>query len=308
MHKYITIGAYDGLHLGHRRIIRTLVEESRKRGFDSVLVYFPLPPKFVFAGETENCLITLPGEREARLRKLGVGHIAKLPFDRKLSAVSAERFFSDIILGAYGARGLVAGRDFAFGKNRSGNAEFLKKHCAAAGIYYKALPFAVHKGRKISSSLIRTHLRNGRVQEANKCLGWNYCAGGKVIKGAGIGRSLGFPTANIDVDPAKILPPGVFAAKARLGRETFRAVLNVGRRPTVERPGGRLLLEAHLLDFDRMIYGRRLEVEFLKYLRPEHKFNSREALQRQILKDIAQARRYFRAHETSPIPLLAKGD
>ncbi|MBU2572571.1 MAG: riboflavin biosynthesis protein RibF [Elusimicrobia bacterium] len=316
MSRYLTIGTYDGVHLGHQRIVKTLVRESRKRGFDGALVYFPLPPKFVFSGETENCLITLPGEREALLKDLGVAHIAELPFDRELSAMSAEGFFSDIVLGVYGARGLMVGRDFAFGKNRRGNTEFLKKHCAAAGIYYKALPFVTFEGHKISSSLIRTHLRNGRVAEANKCLGWNYSAGGKVIRGAGLGRALGFPTANIDVDPAKILPPGVFAATVRLGRESFRAVLNVGRRPSVGSLGGKLLLEAHLLDFDRMIYGRRLEVEFLEHLRPEHKFPSREALQRQIRRDISHARKYFSRcsgritirQVPGTIPLLAKGD
>lgn len=297
---YLSIGTYDGVHLGHRKIIKTLVRESRLRGCRSVVVYFPFPPRAFFSGERENCLITLPAEREALLKEQGAVRVERLPFDRKLSEMSAEDFFRNVIVGRFGAKGVAAGRDFAFGKDRRGNAEFLEKRCAAAGVRYKAVPFAVHKGHKVSSSLIRAYLRCGHVEEANKCLGRNYSAAGKVVKGAGIGRALGFPTANIGVDKAKILPPGVFAARARLGRETFSAVLNIGRRPTLESLGGRLLLEAHLLDFDRMIYGRTLEVEFLKHLRPEKKFHSREHLQEQIRRDVSQARKYFRSHAKSP--------
>ncbi|OGS49646.1 MAG: riboflavin biosynthesis protein RibF [Elusimicrobia bacterium RIFOXYB2_FULL_62_6] len=302
----LSLGTFDGVHLGHQKIIRTLVRESRLRGYGSVAVYFPLPPKFFFSGERENCLITLPAEREALLKSCGAGRVEMLPFGAKLASMSAESFFRRVVLGAYGAREVAAGRDFAFGKDREGNAEFLEKRCAAAGVGYKAVPFASYKGHKISSSLIRAFLRSGRIEDANKCLGRNYSAAGKVVKGAGVGRALGFPTANIGVDPAKILPPGVFAAKARLGGETFSAVLNIGRRPTIGSLGGRLLLEAHILDFDRLIYGRRLEVEFLKHLRPEKKFRSREHLKEQISSDIALARKYFRAREKSRTRLAAR--
>ena len=291
MSVFLTIGTYDGVHLGHQKIIRTLIHEGLKRGMHSALAYFPLPPKLFFSGETENCLITLPQEREERVRTLRVENISRIPFDAVVSRMSAEKFFAEVIVKAHSAAGLCVGKDFAFGHNRRGNAEFLRKHCAAAGIRFKAMPFITFDGHKISSSLIRTFLRNGRVDMANKCLGWNYTVSGKVVKGAGIGRSLGFPTANIDAHPAKILPPGIFTAKVRLDKEMFYGVVNVGRRPTVSSPGGRLLLEVHILDFDRDIYGRALEVEFIRHLRSEKRFNSREALQRQIREDIKIARR-----------------
>ena len=293
MSVFLTIGTYDGVHLGHQKIIRTIIRDSLKRGMDSALAYFPLPPKFFFSGETANCLITLPEEREERVRSLRVENITEVPFNAVLAQMSAEKFFNDIILKAHDAAGLCVGQDFGFGHNRGGNTEFLRKHCAAAGIRFKAMSFVTFGGHKISSSLIRTSLRNGRVEEANKCLGWNYIVSGKVVKGAGIGRRLGFPTANIDAHPAKILPPGIFAAKVRLDKGIFYGVLNVGRRPTVNGLDGRLLLEAHILDFDRDIYGHILQVEFLRHLRSEKKFNSREALQRQILEDIRIARKYF---------------
>ena len=294
MSSFLTIGTYDGVHLGHQKIINALVREGLRRGLASALAYFPLPPKLVFSNETDNCLITLPGEREERIRSLGVEKITKVPFDAALAQISAETFFNNVILEAHGTAGLCVGQDFAFGKNRRGNIEFLRRHCAAAGIRFKAMSFVTFGGHKISSSLIRTFLRNGRVEEANKCLGWNYSASGKVIRGAGLGRRLGFPTANLAVHPAKILPPGIFAAKVRLDKEVFYGVVNVGRRPTVDSLGGRLLLEVHILDFDRDIYGRRLETEFLRHLRPEHKFSSKEALQRQILRDTKIARKYFK--------------
>jgi len=298
MPSYLTIGTYDGVHLGHQKIIRALIRESLKRGLDSALAYFPLPPRFFFSGEKENCLITLPGEREERIRRLGVKNITKIPFNNALAAMSAEEFFNKIILNARSARGLCVGRDFALGKGREGDLGFLRRRCAAAGVGFKAMSFAVFEGRKISSSLIRAFLRKGRVEPAAKCLGWNYSVSGKVVRGAGLGRRLGFPTANIAAHPSKILPPGIFAVKVRMGDEIFYGVANVGRRPTVTTSAGLLLLEVHILDFDRNIYGRRLEVEFLRRLRPEKKFNSREALQRQILSDIKTARKYFGATKT----------
>jgi len=298
MPNFLTIGTYDGVHLGHRKIIGTLVRESSKRGLDSALAYFPAPPKFFFLNETENCLITLPAEREELVRRLGVEHVTKIPFNSELAEMSAEAFFNNIVLKSQAAAGLCVGRDFALGKGRRGNLEFLKRRCAEAGIRFKALSFVTFDGHKISSSLIRTFLRNGHVEEANKCLGWNYSASGKVVRGDGIGRRLGFPTANMGVHPAKILPPGIFAVRVKLGKEMFYGVVNVGRRPTVDslaRHGGRLLSEVHILDFDRDIYGHDLEVEFLRHLRPEKKFSSKEALQRGILQDINIARKYFRA-------------
>jgi len=290
---FLTIGTYDGVHLGHQKILRTLIREGLKGGIDSALAYFPFPPRSFFSGETVNCLITLPEEREERLHCLHIEKITKVPFDSVLSEMSAEKFFNDIILKAQSASGLYVGQDFTFGYNRGGNTEFLRKHCAAAGIRFRAMPFVTLGGHKISSSLIRTFLRNGRVDAANKCLGWNYTVSGKVVKGAGIGRSLGFPTANIDAHPAKILPPGIFAARVRLDRKTYYGVVNVGHRPTVNNLDGRLILEVHILDFDLDIYGRVLEVEFLRHLRPEKRFGSREALQRQILQDIKVVRKLF---------------
>ncbi len=293
MPNFLTIGTYDGVHVGHRKIIGTLIREARRRGLDSVLAYFPAPPKFFFSGEAENCLITLPDEREDLIRGLGVGKVRSIPFNAALAEMSAETFFGSVILKKNHAEGLCVGRDFAVGKGRMGNLAFLRKRCAASGILFKAMAFVTFGGHKVSSSLIRAFLRNGHIEEANKCLGRSYSVSGMVVRGAGMGRRLGFPTANMNSHPAKILPPGVFAVRVRADKETFSGVANVGRRPTMRSLGSRLLLETHILDSDRTLYGRRLEVEFLRHLRAERRFGSREALRRQVAEDVLTARRFF---------------
>jgi riboflavin kinase/FMN adenylyltransferase len=290
---FVAIGTFDGVHLGHRRILRAAVREALRRGMRSRVVYFPLPPKFFFSKETGNCLITLPEEREALLESLRPGFVEPLAFDQALSAMPAADFFSRVVLDRLQAGGLCVGPDFAVGRGREGHLDFLKAASRQAGIAFKAVPFSRRGGHKISSSLIRAHLRAGAVEEANACLGWTYTVSGPVIKGAGLGRQLGYPTANVGAHPAKILPPGIFAARVKVGREVFNAVLSVGSRPTVNTLGGKMILEAHLLDFSRMIYGKTVEVSFLKHLRPERKFASKESLIKHIQDDIVVARRYF---------------
>lgn len=293
MQNFLAIGTFDGVHLGHRRIIRAAIREALKRGIKSRIVYFSFPPKFFFSGEKTNCLITLPAERERLISSLRPDGIEALEFGCELAGMSAEVFFKGLVLGHFNAGGLCVGPDFAVGKGREGHLAFLRTASAAARIAFRSMPFALRLGHKISSSLIRASLRSGAVEEANRCLGWDYSVSGRVIKGAGIGCKLGFPTANIGINPAKILPPGIFAARVKVGRESFNAVLNVGCRPTVASLGGRMILEAHILDFSRMIYGKQVEVTFLKHLRPERRFHSKESLIRHIKQDIAVARKFF---------------
>lgn len=293
MLNFVAIGSFDGVHRGHRRIIRAAIREALRRGMESRVVYFPFPPKFFFSGETTDCLITLPEERERLIESLRPDLVEPLVFNNALSSMPASDFFSRVVLERYKAGGLCVGPDFAVGRAREGHADFLRRACAESGTAFRAVPFTRRGGHKISSSLIRSHLRAGAVEEANVCLGWEYSVSGPVIRGAGLGRKLGFPTANVGAHPAKILPPGIFAARVKVGRETFGAVLSVGRRPTLNTLGGRMLLEAHLLDFSRDIYGKTVEVSFLKHIRPERRFSSKEALVEHIRFDVAAARRFL---------------
>lgn len=294
MLNFVTIGTFDGVHRGHRRIIRTAVREALRRGMASHVTYFPLPPKFFFSGETGNCLITLPEERERLIESLRPDVVAPLVFNKALCSMPAADFFSRVVLDRSRAGGLCVGPDFAVGRGREGHLDFLRAASREAGIVFKAVPFTRRGGHKISSSLIRAHLREGKIAEANFCLGWEYSVSGPVVKGAGLGRKLGYPTANIGAHPAKILPPGIFAARVRVGHGLHNAVLSVGVRPTVNALGGKMVLEAHILDFSGMLYGKNLEVTFLEHIRPERKFASKESLVRHIAGDIAAARQYFK--------------
>jgi riboflavin kinase / FMN adenylyltransferase len=290
MPHFLAIGSFDGVHLGHRRLLRAAVRGALKLGLPCRVLYFPRPPKFFFSGENENCLITLPAEREALLRSLGPDQVAPLEFGGAFSRLSAGEFFEGLVRKGLMAGGLCVGPDFAVGRGREGHSAFLRRACRGAGIAFRTVPFALLGGHRVSSSRVRALLRAGAVEEANACLGWNYSASGPVVRGAGLGRKLGFPTANIAVDSAKILPPGIFAARVRVSGGIHDAVLNVGRRPTVGTLGGRLILEAHLLDFSRDIYGEEMAVTFLRHLRPERRFGSKEALIAHITADIAAAR------------------
>ena len=293
MPDFVAIGSFDGVHRGHRRMIRAAMREALRRGMRSRVVYFPVPPKFFFSGEAENCLITLPEERERLIGSLRPDSVEQLPFSRQVAGMSAQEFFARMILGRYQAGGLCVGPDFAVGRGREGHLSFLRDACRASGLALRKVPFSVRGGHRISSSMIRAHLRAGAVEEANVCLGWDYSVSGPVIRGAGLGRKLGFPTANVGAHPAKILPPGIFAATVKAAGAVHLAVVNVGRRPTVGTLESKVILEAHILDFSRSIYGRGIEVTFLKHIRPERRFGSKESLIRHIRSDIAAARRYF---------------
>lgn len=293
MKNFITLGTYDGVHVGHRKVIQALVRESLKTGMKSLVLYFPVPPRSVISSNSETGLITLQKERQRLLKGLGVDSARPFVFTPETAAMDHRTFFREIFLKRFRMGGILVGRDFAFGRERKGDIKFLRRECRKRGIILKVLPFVLSGGHKVSSSAIRTLLKAGDIHAANRELGRHYEVSGKVIKGAGVGRLLGFPTANLDTGPEKLVPPGVFAVRVAVGDSVYNAVANAGFRPTVESLGGRLLLEVHILDFSRMIYGKNLRVEFLKRLRGERKFKGKEALQKQILKDISSARRYF---------------
>lgn len=293
MKRFITVGTYDGVHRGHRKIIETVMKRSAALSMESGIVFFPVSPKFYFEGVPENCLITLPREREEMFKNLGLESIFKIVFNSKVAKTDAKFFFREILCGRLNAGGLCVGKDFTIGRNKSGNLRMLRKLSADCGVHFTTIPFVRRGGAKISSSLVRKCLLAGDVKNANEFLGWNYFVSGKVVKGAMLGRKLGFPTANMETDPLKIIPPGVFVVRVSLGGKVFAGVANAGVKPTMGYSSSKLLLEAHILDFDRMIYGENLRLEFLARVRGEKKFSSKEELQKRILGDIFFARRFF---------------
>jgi riboflavin kinase/FMN adenylyltransferase len=284
---FITIGSFDGVHLGHKHLLYVLKDLSARNGMKSAVLTFTVPPRAVINGAKEAFLITTVGEKFVLLKELGVDKIVKLDFEA-LRHKTCRKFF-DSLLKDYNMGGVLAGRDFAFGKDRCGNADFLEKACGEAGVLYARADFVTEGGHKISSSSIRHALKAGDIAVVNKMLGRAYKLEGKIIKGRQLGRTIGFPTANMDTDVAKILPRGIFAVRVYLGAEVFKGVCNIGYRPTVS-DTGLPSVEVHILDFNRDIYGRIMTADLIGKIRDEVRFASLAELKAQIELDAVAAR------------------
>ncbi|MDR0646582.1 MAG: riboflavin biosynthesis protein RibF [Elusimicrobiota bacterium] len=285
---FITIGAFDGAHRGHKYLIGTLKNLAELNNMQSALMTFPLPPRAAISGQKTNYALTTAKEKFELLSSFGAGKIIKINFD-KIKNLSPQRFF-DILISKYNMGGILAGEDFAFGKDRQGHLAFLREACAKRAIIYAQADFLREKEHKISSSAIRNELKNGNIPAANNMLGYNYGAQGKVVKGRRLGRTIGFPTANLTIDAAKIMPRGVFAVKVILNKEIFKGVCNIGLRPTISE-NALPCVEVNIFDFDRDIYGNFLKIEFISKIRGEIKFKSIEHLAAQITKDVAAAKK-----------------
>ena len=287
MKNLITIGTFDGLHMGHRHLFNLLETRAAVHQLKPLALYFPIPPKTLLSSRPEMSVLTLPTEKKRLLKKLGIQAQA-LDFN-KLRSLSPQQFFNRLIR-HFNCAGLLIGADFAFGKNREGSAVFLREACADQNIPFEVAPFYKVGTEKISSSLIRKILAQGDIPKANALLGNPYELTGKVITGHKLGRKLGYPTANLDTGIYKILPLGVFAVKVRVGTKIYDGFCNIGFRPTVNTLNTLLpLVEVHIFNFKQSIYGRKITVWFFSKLRNETKFNSLEELKAQLAKDRAAA-------------------
>jgi len=286
----LTIGSYDGVHKGHLQIISELKKISYSLNLKSALVYFPIPPKFVIANKIENSLITTSLERKEIIKETGIDEVYELNFTRDIYLMSASDFFNNFIINKYKAKALVVGRDFAVGYNRAGDTKFLKKMCDKNGILFKVIDYFKVNGHKVSSSLIRNMLSTGNVSDASDLLSRYYFVNGIVVKGAGMGRKLGYPTANLDVDKYKILPRGVYTSRVFIDGIYYNAVSFIGHRYTLGTLGLKLIMETHILDFDMDIYGKNLKVFFISKIRDEIKFKNQLELVEKIRDDILKAK------------------
>jgi len=280
--KVVAVGSFDGVHLGHQSLLARARARAEEAGWP-LLVYTFDPPTKVFVRGV-GMLSTL-SEKLDLLREAGVDVTLAVPFDEAFAARDREAFLDD--LRRLEAGRIVVGEDFAFGRGRSGRPEHLEAVAPT-----ETVPLLRLGGEPVKSTRIRELLERGEVEAARHLLGRPYGARGLVLQGERLGRRLGFPTANIETIPAKVLPRGVFAAEAEAPVGRFPAVVNVGTRPTVD--GRELRFEAHLIGFSGELYGHELRVTFLKRLREERRFDSLEALREQIGRDLEAARRYFR--------------
>jgi riboflavin kinase/FMN adenylyltransferase len=286
---HLTIGVFDGVHRGHQQIIQKLVMEAHARNEPAVVLTFDPHPANILSGQEIKCLTT-PDERADLLAGLGVDHVITQRFTRDLSAASAFEYMSTLKQ-ALGLKRLLIGYDFALGKGREGNASRLTEIGRELGYAVEVIPALGDESGVISSTEIRKLISTGNVTEASKLLGHNYSMSGEVIHGAKRGRTIGFPTANIDYPKGKAIPSnGIYACWACLGQEKFMAATNIGFNPTFTPERKIPSLEAYLLDFDRDIYGQELKLEFIASIREELKFDSVEALIQKIHEDVDATR------------------
>jgi riboflavin kinase/FMN adenylyltransferase len=285
---FVAVGSFDGVHLGHRAVLQKMVEAAQFSGArTAVLTFFPHPQR-VIQQLTEPYYLATLDERVALLASLGIDLIITHPFNDHVRHTRAVTFVDELC--RYLAMRQLWGGNFALGYKREGDIPFLRRLGEERGYTVKQVESMVlWQGQRVSSSRIRRSLVEGDLAEVNGCLGRPYCVTGTIVEGRKLGRTIGFPTANIDFWPEQLLPAnGVYATTAWLGDERYLAATNVGVRPTVN--GSAVTVEAHLLDFDADIYGRTLRLEFIDRIRPEMKFTGLDPLKAQIGADVAKVR------------------
>lgn len=285
----LTIGAFDGVHRGHQALLRELVAGAKAENLPSVVLTFYPHPSVVLRGRRPSYYITLPGEKAELIRAQGVDHVVTQRFDRPFSLIPATEFLGRI-LDQWRMRHIWAGEDFAFGHDRQGNVALLREVGERRAFAVHVVPPLHLGGEVVSSTRVREALRSGDVARAAGYLGRRFSLRGVVRRGAGRGRRLGIPTANLEIDEERAVPgAGVYACRAEIGAGRFRAVTNIGVRPTFEDDLPRPVVETHLLGFDGDLYGEELRLEFVDRLRDERRFSGPEALRQQIGRDIQRA-------------------
>jgi len=284
----VTIGNFDGVHLGHREIFRRVVRKARAVGGVSVVYTFVPHPLKVVAPERAPRLINTYAEKERLIEASCIDVLICAPFTAATAAQAADRFVEDVLVGKVGVRYLVVGYDYAFGRNREGNVDFLRHKGEALGFEVEVLGPIQGQGEVYSSTRIRQMLIDGDVRSVVALLGRHFTLEGEVVHGAKRGKGLGFPTANLATDKEILPRPGVYAVKVKHGDRILGGVVNIGCNPTFGNEAQ--AVEVHLLDFNEQIYGETLRLYFVERLRDEMRFPSPDALVRSIEADIDRAR------------------
>jgi len=294
----LTVGTFDGVHLGHRKIIARLHDLAKAINGESVIFTFdPHPRKIVAPAETNLRLLTTLDEKIELFEQSGIDHLIIYPFTPEFAQLTYEQFVEQILVGQIHTKSLVVGYDHKFGKGRQGDFEFLKSCADRLGFQIEKLDVLLMNESNISSTKIREAIQIGDFDTANAFLGYPFTLHGTVVEGQKLGRQIQFPTANIEAsDPDKIIPGyGVYAVQAKVQYKTYLGMLNIGSRPTVNHNADHRSIEVHLLDFDLDIYGKHLELIFFRKLREEQKFESLVALKEQLAKDKTNTISFFQS-------------
>lgn len=286
------LGFFDGVHIGHMALVNKVIYEAENRGYKKALMTFNHHPLFVLGLIQEEHYLTTMNDRILILENMGIDYLFVIEFTKEVAALEPMSFIQKYLI-SQNVKHVVCGFDFKFGDHNSGNALTLK-NCHE--FETSVIDEVMFNGEKISSSRIRRILKDGRIHEMNDLLGRKYCVSGKVIKGRQIGKTIGFPTANIEYNDYFLPCGGVYVTKVYLDDEEFMGMCNIGYNPTfvaLDKPS----LEVYILDFDRDIYGCCLKIEFYDLIRKEETFNSKDQLIKQLYKDKEYVKSYFLTHE-----------
>ena len=281
----LTLGTFDGVHIGHRSILKKLNENTENGKFESaVLTFFP-HPRIVLQGKSDLKLLNTINEKIDLLEKIGIQNLIIHPFDANFAELSAEEFVKTVLVDQLHIQKIIIGYDHRFGKNRTANINDLTAFGLKYGFEVEQLSAQEINEISISSTKIRTALEDGEINLANEYLGYAYFLSGTVVKGKQLGRTIGFPTANIELEEAYKLVPknGVYVVAAEIDEKTVYGMMNIGFNPTVQ--GKNRTIEVHFFDFDSNIYNRHIRVAILQRIRSEEKFGSVELLTNQLKKD-----------------------
>ncbi len=292
----LTIGTFDGVHLGHQKIIEQLNNEARQIGGESVLfTFYPHPRMVLYPDSHQLRLIQTQVEKIDKLRRIGLQNIIVHPFTREFSRLTALEFVRDYLVNRLKVKKLVIGYDHSFGKNREGSIDFLREVCDTYGFEVIEIPPQEIDQMNVSSTKIRTAIMAGQMAQAEKFLGEPFELHGRVIQGDAIGRELGFPTANLDIESdVKLIPNlGVYAVNVLTGDGAlYEGMMNIGLRPTIANHDN-ISMEVHLLDFSGDLYDQYITVQFLSRVRDEMRFDSLSELREQLTQDEKTVRNYF---------------
>ena len=295
----VALGCFDGVHIGHSKIISETVKVARELSLTSAVWSFQAPPKSVLNEELSSAssVLTPKNEKRALIRKLDVDVLICVPFDLKIAKLSPREFFVDILLKRLNAKHIFCGFNYRFGYRGSGDVSLLRSLCNEFSVSLTVFDEITVGGKTVSSSAIRAFLASGEIERAQEMLGRPFSIRGIVKDGQHLGRTLGFPTVNQELPKDKAtVKNGVYLTRVRLGRTTKFGVTNIGMRPTVE--GKELVCETHILNYSGNLYGKCLTVEFLKFIRPERKFNSLDELSAQVHLDMRSAIEYSKGNNS----------
>jgi len=289
----LAIGFFDGVHLGHQQIIRQTISDARQREALALVLTFDRHPNSVVAPEREPPLIYSLPQKLRAIQGLGADSLLLIQFDKPFSEQTGEAFVRGLVRDFPHIQSLCVGANFLFGHKRGGNVDLLRRLGQEIGFSVHGMSAVSLDGKAVSSTRIRQAVLAGDLDSASQMLGRAYSLSGSIVRGDGLGKKLGFPTANIDTTGLVLPPRGVYAAHAGVSGRDHRAVVNIGLRPTLDNPSPQLRVEAHLMDFQAELYGEEMVLTFVEKLRDETKFASLAELRDQIARDVHQAQARF---------------